>query len=153
MFLETSDFRIRHNTNYMWIERCYNSSVAAAVAGNMIINAGVMLGSTRALLALFPLYIEQANGVTCVEDQPLLNVMVYSGRLFGKVNYSLHSNEFGPVFTGEAAHSYSMDSCSIKNARGQEYAVVHQWDRPKHVKAMVQTCGRFSPGGGHRPQA
>jgi hypothetical protein len=57
--------------------------------------------------------------------------------------------QVGAVLTGHASEgTFTAGGCMVRNVMGRPFVVVHQWDRVKALKELVQGCYKGTQGEG-----
>jgi hypothetical protein len=77
-FEEGWDLRVAGD-NEMWVEICFNRSFFYTMCDHPTLCSGTMYGSARVFVAFERLLLDQRFWVHCSLDQPILNVIVYTG--------------------------------------------------------------------------
>lgn len=139
-FLEARPTTIRRDGwNSGWVRDCYGAEVLAQVGGNIVSCSGTTLGSWARVGQYVELMAQEVarNPMGCERngiDQGVHNVIVHQRRIQDLVAVE---NDEGWVATVQAMRMVVRDSFGrVVTARGQPYAVVHQWDRSPALTAQ-----------------
>ena len=127
--------------NAGWVRDCYGEAGLAAVGGNVISCSGTSLATWDAARVYAALVAGELAGAACERngaDQGVHNYVLFGGALRDALAaaragaITVVSNEDGWVGTVQSMHALPRDRAGrLLNARGQPYALVHQYDRSK----------------------
>lgn len=143
LFQEPSLTRIGDNINLNWLNDCYGVDFGNRYRGRFIMNSGTIVGSVTMVAPLLRALVDELNAINCDLDQCMLAHLLYSNQIGMKnINHIVHSNEFGPVFTGTDATKtgYHLRGCHLYNLASKLYSVVHQYDRITDMNDVLSKC-------------
>ena len=133
--------------NWDVIKACYNTSeLPDSVKLGPVSCSGTVMASYAAMVSYMRLMegemLRTANDSVCNStggrDQGFHNVLLYSGALAKEMNVTLFNNRDNAlVKTLDLDTTYLDFFGRVLNQRGERPAVVHQWDRSRHIFNVI----------------
>jgi hypothetical protein len=127
-----------------WIESCFGHSILLSISDKLTLCSGTIYGSAQVFEAFEHLILQPRFWKHCPLDQPILNVLVYTGEMkSANVPYRLMSCT-GPILTlSNCNRSITLQNDTLEafNQEGRVPHIVHQWKAFDDFRSLyVERC-------------